>query len=158
MTPLGFEPHDHSDCIDVAVAAARAQCEVNGLHLTPIRQRVLEILLRRHRAVGAYDILAELRSEGQKAQPPVAYRALDFLVGQGFAHRVERRNAFVACSVPGQRHAPVLLICRGCDAVAETQADRDDALGRATAETGFTVERAVLEAEGLCPTCRDATA
>lgn len=155
MTPLGFESHDHSDCIDTALAAAEAQCRANGLHLTPIRLRVLAILLEHHRAMGAYEILDVLGSGGTKPQPPVAYRALDFLVKHCFAHRVERLNAFVACSAPGQRHAAVLLICRNCAAIAEAQADTDAALGRATAGTGFAVERAVMEAEGLCPKCQE---
>ncbi|MCK0168864.1 transcriptional repressor [Jannaschia sp. S6380] len=158
MTPIGFETHNHSDCIDHAVAIVAARCEAEGLRLTPMRRRVLEILLQKHRAVGAYDILEVLRAEGQKAQPPVAYRALDFLVTHGFAHRVERLNAFVACTVPTRRHDPVLLICRGCDAVAEAEADSRDALGHATALTGFVVETAVREAEGLCPACRGTAA
>lgn len=158
MTPLGFEPHNHGDCIDTALAATEAQCAAERLHLTPIRRRVLEILLQHHRALGAYEILEVLRREGQKAQPPLAYRALDFLVTHGFAHRVERLNAFVACSVPGQRHSPVLLICRNCAAVAETPADAAGALGRAATGAGFAVETTVLEAQGLCRHCRDAAA
>ncbi|MGC1261627.1 MAG: transcriptional repressor [Jannaschia helgolandensis] len=154
MTPIGFEKHDHADCIDAAIAAIDVQCNINDLHLTPIRRRVMEILLKEHRAVGAYDILDVLRTDGMRAQPPVAYRALDFLVGHGFAHRVERLNAFVACTAPGQPHAPVLLICRNCNAVAEAHADAGAAFGQATTGADFTVERAVMEAEGLCPACR----
>lgn len=155
MTPLGFETHNHSDCIESALAAVEAQCDDQALKLTPTRRRVLRILLQQHRAVGAYEILEVLRKDGQKAQPPVAYRALEFLVKHGFAHRVERLNAFVACSAPGQRHAPVLLICRNCAAVAETQADATAALGSAATGAGFEVECAVMEAEGLCPKCQD---
>ncbi|SDZ56657.1 Fur family transcriptional regulator, zinc uptake regulator [Jannaschia faecimaris] len=154
MTPIGFEIHDHSDCIDSALAAAEAHCADEGLQLTPIRHRVLAILLAHHRALGAYEILDVLRADGMNAQPPVAYRALDFLVKYGFAHRVERLNAFVACTAPGQSHAPVLLICRNCQAVAETQADSAAALGQAASGANFAVERAVMEAEGLCPTCQ----
>ena len=55
MTPIGFEKHDHADCIDAAIAAIDVQCNINDLHLTPVRRRVMEILLKEHRAVGAYD-------------------------------------------------------------------------------------------------------
>lgn len=154
MTPIGFETHDHSDCIASALAAIEAQCAHDGLQLTPVRHRVLGILLENHRAMGAYEILDVLRQDGTKPTPPVAYRALEFLVKHGFVHRVERLNAFVACSAPGQRHAPVLLICRSCDAVAEAQADGEAALGQAVAGAGFAVERAVMEAEGLCRNCQ----
>lgn len=153
MTPLGFQSHDHSGCIDAALAAAEARCAADGLQLTPGRRRVLEILLREHRALGAYEILEQLREGDRRPQPPMAYRALDFLTAHGFAHRIERLNAFVACNCPDRPHAPVFLICRGCDAVAEAPADRA-ALAPLAADADFALERAVMEAEGLCPGCR----
>ena len=58
---------------------------------------VLEILLESHRAMGAYEVLERLAAEGFGKQPPVAYRALDFLVEHGLALRVRRLNAYAAC-------------------------------------------------------------
>ncbi|UWQ17753.1 transcriptional repressor [Jannaschia sp. M317] len=156
MTPLGFDPHNHAHCIRDAVAAAQDHCAAEGLHLTPVRRRVLELLLDRHRAMGAYDILDVLRAEGLGSQPPVAYRALEFLTKHGFAHRIERLNAFVACTHPAAPHDPAFLICRKCEAVAETAADAR--LGRAAADTGFHVEETVVEMQGLCPKCQDTDA
>ena len=63
------------------------------------------------------EVLDRLRDAGFGSQPPVAYRALDFLVANGFAHKIERLNAFIACAHPGAAHAPAFLICRACDAV-----------------------------------------
>ena len=100
MDPIGFSSHDHTHCITDNMAQIEAHCAKEGLQLTPVRRRVLEILLHEHRALGAYDILDKLRSEGLGSQPPVAYRALDFLVTHGFAHKIERLNAFVACANP----------------------------------------------------------
>jgi Fur family zinc uptake transcriptional regulator len=80
-----------------ALAAAEARCAAGGLRFTPVRRKVLEILLQDHRALGAYSILDRLREEGFGSQPPVAYRALDFLVANGLAHKIERLNAFIAC-------------------------------------------------------------
>jgi len=153
---IGFERHDHAACIEEGAAAAAAYCAENGLHFTPQRRRVLEILLEGHRAMGAYEILDRLRDEGLGAQPPVAYRALDFLTSHGLAHRIERLNAFIACALMGQRHTPAFLICRNCAAVAETATDpTTGALGRAARDAGFSIERAVIEAEGLCPACHE---
>jgi Fur family transcriptional regulator, zinc uptake regulator len=152
-----FDPHDHAACRATALAHAEATCARAGARLTPIRRRVLELLLEDHRALGAYAILDRLRAEGLGAQPPVAYRALDFLVRHRLAHRIEHLNAFVACAHPGRAHAPVFLICRGCSAVAEAPAAPVmAALGRAAAAAGFLVDRAMVEAEGLCPACREA--
>ncbi len=111
--------------------------------------------MQEHSALGAYDILEKLREEGLGSQPPVAYRALDFLTANGFAHKIERLNAFVACAHPGRDHAPAFMICRSCDAVAETPAAQDDdSVATAAVAAGFLIERTVVEAEGLCPACR----
>ncbi|MBI1218455.1 MAG: transcriptional repressor [Rhodobacteraceae bacterium] len=154
---LAFAHHDHAHCVGEVLARAEAASLARGARLTPVRRRTLEILLESHRAMGAYDMLDRLAAEGFGKQPPVAYRALDFLVEQGFAHRINRLNAFTACIHPGEDHAAAFLICRACNAVAEAPAARvRAALDAAGAEIGFTVERATVEALGLCPTCRTA--
>ena len=151
--PVGFTPHDHEDCIAGAIAAAEG-CE----RLTPVRRRVLEILLAEHKAMGAYDILERLAREGRGSQPPVAYRALEFLQKNGFVHKIEHLNAFIACAHPGEEHAPAFLICRGCGAVAETAVPTGGALAAAARAAGFRIERTVVEAEGLCAACREVAA
>lgn len=126
--------------------------------MTPVRRKVLELLLQEHRALGAYAILDLLREAGFGSQPPVAYRALDFLVEHGFVHKVERLNAFVACAHPGLSHSPAFMICRLCDAVAEARsAPSKGELGDAARAAGFQIERTVVEAEGLCPSCAKET-
>ncbi len=153
---VAFSRHDHRGCVEAAMAHADARSRAEGLRLTPVRRRVLEILMREHVALGAYDVLARLRAEGLGSLPPVAYRALDFLVTHGFAHRIERRNAFVACAHPGTEHEPAFLICSGCETVAEARAPAiGTAFGTAARASGFAIGRTVLEAEGLCPACRD---
>lgn len=136
-----------------AQQAAEETCATEGLQLTPIRRRVLEILLEAHAALGAYDVLERLAAEGLGSKPPVAYRALSFLVEHGFAHRIERLNAFVACSLPGEDHAPAFMICRLCRSVEEAIA-ADVGLSRSAKDSGFHIEQTVMEAEGLCPTCQ----
>lgn len=154
--PLGFAQHDHGVCMQDTLAAAEARCAANGLRFTPVRRKVLEILLQDHRALGAYAILDKLREDGFGSQPPVAYRALDFLVANGLAHKIERLNAFTACVHPSHAHTPAFMICRLCDAVAETQSSpARGALGDAARATGFRIERTVVEAEGVCPACAD---
>ncbi|MDX8349274.1 transcriptional repressor [Cognatiyoonia sp. IB215446] len=153
---LGFHEHDHDTCVSGALAAADERCAEKGLRLTPVRRKVLELLLQEHRALGAYTILDLLRDAGFGSQPPVAYRALDFLVENGFVHKVERLNAFVACAHPGENHSPAFMICRVCDAVAEAYSTPSKgALGAAARAAGFQIERTVVEAEGVCPACVD---
>ncbi len=144
-----FRDHDHGHCVAAALAAAEAACAGRGLQLTRARKRVLEILLESHRAIGAYDLLERLVAEGRSAQPPTVYRALAFLTDQGFAHRIERLNAYIACARPGCAHDPAFLICRGCGMVAES-----DARQLAPAAGGFRIDSTVVEAQGLCPACQ----
>jgi Fur family zinc uptake transcriptional regulator len=151
--PSAFAAHDHAACREQGMAAARRICAARGARLTPVRARALEILLESHRALGAYELLDRLKADGFAAQPPAAYRALDFLVAHGLAHRIEKLNAFVACGRPEEGHAPAFMICRGCGAVAESPVQRG-ALDAAAAALGFAIETAVVEAEGLCPACR----
>ncbi len=156
MGETGFAIHDHSGCIKAGLARAGRICAAAGVRLTPVRRKVLEILLAEHRAMGAYEVLDHLTRQGHAAQPPVAYRALDFLVRHGLAHRIERLNAFVACSHSGRAHAPVFLICRACGAVAEAGWQPEAGqIGAAARAHGFSVEAVVAEALGTCPNCRE---
>ena len=141
------------------MAAAEALCAARKLRLTPARAFVLETLLESHRALTAYELLDRLAAAGHGSQPPVAYRALDFLVANGFVHRIERLGAFVACTHGGSDHSAGFLVCRACRTVAETTVRRPEPALVAEAEAaGFTIERTVVEAEGLCARCRDAEA
>jgi Fur family zinc uptake transcriptional regulator len=151
-----FAPHDHAACTATAMAEAEAQLAEGGQRLTPVRRQTLAILLNSPRALGAYEVLERLVAEGFANQPPVAYRALEFLEEQGLVHRIRRLNAFTACMHVGQVHAPAFLICRACHAVAEAPAAAvADALTAAAATLHFTVERSTVEALGLCPACRN---
>ena len=155
MAENGFAAHDHGDCIADGLARAERVCAAAGLRLTPLRRRVLEILLSAHRAMGAYEVLEQLTREGRAAQPPVAYRALDFLVAHGLAHKIERLNAFIACADSGHAHAPVFLICRRCGAVAEaTWQPEAGQIGAAARAHDFAVDAVMAEAMGTCPNCR----
>jgi Fur family zinc uptake transcriptional regulator len=154
-----FAAHDHAHCASDALSRAEALVAAAGARLTPVRRRVLEILLEDHRALGAYDVLGRLAAEGFGNQPPVAYRALEFLVEHGLAHRIQRLNAFTACTHAGEAHAPAFLICRVCSTVAEADAGAARAaLEAGAAKVGFIVERSIIEAVGRCPACREAAA
>lgn len=154
-----FHDHDHANCAEDALAYADELAARKGLRLTPVRRRTLEILLTEHRAMGAYEVLDRLAADGFGNQPPVAYRALEFLVEHDLAHRIQRLNAFAACTHPGDKHSPVFLICRACDTVAEAAAEVVlDAIDSAAEAHGFEVERVNMEVLGLCPACKEADA
>lgn len=149
-----FRPHDHHRCQQVARAAAQADCRARGLRLTPARACVLDALLETHRALTAYELLDRLKAAGLGRQPPIVYRALDFLVSNGFAHRIERFGAYVACVRGGLPHRAAFLVCRSCRHVSEAELDAPERMLQDEAGAlGFCLERVTVEAEGLCATC-----
>ncbi len=156
---LAFAEHDHARCRETLLDQLARTARARGLRLTPARRRVLELLSEAHRAMGAYELLDRLRAEGLGSQPPVVYRALDFLIEAGFAHKLERLNAYVACCHPagdaGSAHAASFLICAVCRRVAEIEdPGLDFAVAQAASRQGFAMRRTVLEIEGACPGCR----
>ncbi len=148
---------DPADFVERALDDAVARCKADGLRMTSGRRKVLELLLREHRPLGAYEILDLMSAEGERVGPPIAYRALQFLTENGFAHKIERLNAYIACAHPDQHHSPAFMICRKCHSVEETHlSPAKGALGAAAREAGFQIERTMVEAEGICPTCAEA--
>ncbi|XWN31717.1 MAG: transcriptional repressor [Devosia sp.] len=127
-----------------------------ALNLTPVRRRVLELLQGSKKAFGAYEVLDRLTEEGFGSKPPVAYRALDFLMQHGLVHRIEKLNAYVACPHPEDDHSPAFLVCRNCRLVAEAHCHLDTVLSASASGEGFTIERTVVEAIGLCKACGEA--
>lgn len=149
--------HDHGACRSAALDAAHRLAQSRGLRLTPTRARVLEIVAESHKPLGAYDILERLSGERGRVAPPTIYRALSFLVEQGFVHRIEQLNAFVACFGAETSHEAGFLICETCKTVEEVA---EPALARAIAAAvsahRFKPTRAVVEITGLCATCAKA--
>jgi Fur family transcriptional regulator, zinc uptake regulator len=141
--------------IEIAVARAQRICTLRGARLTPVRRRVLELILRAEQPTKAYALLAELKQERGKLGPPTVYRALDFLLAHKLIHRVETSNAFVACDDAEHSHQSQFVICEDCGATEEIQDDEIVACLRRLGERrGFAVERQVIEARGLCPACQ----
>jgi Fur family zinc uptake transcriptional regulator len=147
--------HDHARCSTDAMAVAEALCAQRGQRLTPIRRKVLGTLLASHKPLGAYEIIERLASKGARPAPITAYRALEFLRQNGLVHRIECRNAFIACvhnHVAGA--LVVFLICERCGAVGEaSSADVTTTLTSAARAVGFTPKSPVIELTGVCTHC-----
>tara|TARA_R110002110_G_scaffold53165_3_gene153797 strand:- start:553 stop:1026 length:474 start_codon:yes stop_codon:yes gene_type:complete len=155
MTNQTALPHDHEHCIDNALTLARELCSQREVKLTPIREKVLEIVWRSHKPVGAYDVLDTLARSHKAARPPTVYRALDFLMAEGLIHKIESLNAYLGCGEAGHTHESQFLICRSCGTAEEiVDGALDAALDAATTRSGFAVERKVVEIAGMCRRCQ----
>lgn len=130
-------------------------CAARGVRLTPQRKRVFELICASLKASSAYELLEQLKATEPQAKPPTVYRALDFLLEQGFIHRVESTNSFIqCCSCNAHKHYSHLLICDKCNNVIELQDDSLVALLAGNAEKhGFNITNHVIESHGVCQSC-----
>ena len=152
---IPYRPHNHDACVSQTLTDARTICQRQNARLTPIRERVLELIWQSHKPLGAYDVLAELSSDGHNAAPPTVYRALDFLQQHGLVHRIASLNAFIGCTHAGESHTGMFLICRACGNVLElTAPEVSTEVRKAASGEGFRPETTTLEIAGLCPRCQ----
>ncbi len=149
-----FNTHNHKDCISTSLFELEKYCKESNQKLSKVRRKVLEILLESHKALGAYEILDKLKANGFPSQPPVAYRAINFLLQVGFVHKIEKFNSYIACSNPGKFHKPAFLICRKCNLVSETnQKTSNQKIFLEAKNNNFFVENSIIEIIGVCQNC-----
>ncbi|HUG56960.1 MAG TPA: Fur family transcriptional regulator [Candidimonas sp.] len=151
-------PPKHSTsppAIEATLRTAESLCMQRGKRLTPIRRKVLEILLAQKRSLKAYELLELIRDVQHGAAPPTVYRALDFLVDEGLVHRLDAINAWTAClDAAGERH-DLLVVCTQCGAVAElSDPDLSRQLASKVANAGFVLSGHETELRALCSKCR----
>ncbi|WP_313589701.1 zinc uptake transcriptional repressor Zur [Pantoea septica] len=139
---------------------AEKLCLQRGVRLTAQRAEVLRLMAAQHGSISAYDLLDQLRASEPQAKPPTVYRALDFLLEQGFIHRVESNNSYVVCHhFEAPAHTSVMLVCDRCAAVTEKPAQGvENIIADLAGEARFTLRHSVIEAHGLCTRCAEVEA
>jgi Fur family zinc uptake transcriptional regulator len=147
--------HDHGRCAAEAIHHAERICRDRAQKFTPIRRHVLGALLASHRPLGAYEVIDTLAKSMPRPAPITVYRALDFLMANGLVHRIESRNAYLACAHDHDAAAAVaFLICDRCGSVGEIPAAPvARSLGVAARATGFAPKLSVVEITGTCAHC-----
>ena len=147
--------HGHHN-VETRLAEAEVLCAATGARLTPLRKEVLALILNATGPMGAYDLLAKIKSNADRpAAPPTVYRTLDFLLEKGLIHRLTSINAYIPCCHPREGHQAAFLICTDCKSVTEASAQgllqQLDAL---SAADGFTAQHSIIEISGMCQQCR----
>ena len=154
-----IDPTHHVHDAEDFVSAVERACSERGLRLTPIRARVLQLVGDAGKPIKAYDLLERVRdgagAGAGAAAPPTVYRALDFLLANGFIHKLESINAFVACHHPNSaQHSVPFLICDRCHSAVELEdAQVVAALDERARALGFVPQALTLEVHGLCAKC-----
>jgi len=147
--------HPHSPSDAQLLVHAEQVCLARGVAFTPIRRDVFQLLSRHDRPVGAYELLDELKALRPRAAPVTVYRALDFLLEAGLAHRINALNAFTACRGSDLSHKGLMLICSKCYQVIELE-DRkvERSIQRSAADLAFQTGDEPVEVVGTCSACR----
>ncbi|WCM22292.1 transcriptional repressor [Paraburkholderia bryophila] len=159
-TAHAHEPgHMHGVSQEAALTLADEYCRERGEKLTPIRRKVLELLLNSGRATKAYSLLDEMRQIHPGSAPPTVYRALDFLLTAGLVHRIESINAFTVCHDLTQCQHGILVVCQQCGNVTELhQPKLRQALVAQIEDAGYRLASDEIELKGLCSACQAAEA
>jgi Fur family transcriptional regulator, zinc uptake regulator len=114
---------------------------------------IVDALRGAGRPVSAYELIEQVREHGVTA-PPTVYRALQRLIDDGLAHRLESLNAFVACNHPHHASKAVFAICDTCGAVTEfDSASAIKTLQGWAKAAEFQVRTMTLELRGKCKNC-----
>ena len=146
--------HDHHN-VETRLAEAENLCAIAGARLTPLRKEVLELILNATGPMGAYDLLAKIKSESDRpAAPPTVYRTLDFLLEKGLIHRLTSINAYIPCCHPREGHQAAFLICTECRSVKEASAQGlIQQLDQLAASDQFFAQHSIIEISGKCHQC-----
>ena len=154
MSDHAFHPPS-AETVAARLDVAESLCEQRGRRLTPIRRKVLELLLRHGRSLKAYELLDAMRTIHPGAAPPTVYRALDFLLAEGLIHRLDAVNAWSACcDVEGGGH-DLLVVCTCCGGVSEvSDPELSRQLAARVSKMGYVPATHEIEIRALCPNCQ----
>ena len=125
-------------------------------NLSKNQRIVLDIIEKAKGPLKAYSILFNVQKKGIKA-PPQIYRALDKLIEIGKIHKIESKNAFVACRSSNCEisKATAFSICESCEMVDEiSDVKLSKYLSGYSDKKGMKFKKFNLEFFGLCKKCR----
>ena len=117
---------------------------------------VLDIVEKAKGPLKAYSILFNVQKKGINA-PQQIYRALDKLIEAGKIHKIESKNAFVACKNSNCEvsKATAFSICENCEIVDEiSDTNLSKYLSKFNNKKGMKFKRFNLEFFGLCKKCK----
>ena len=124
--------------------------------LSKNQQIIFDLIDKSSEPLKAYTILFNVQRKGIKA-PPQVYRALDKLVEIGKIHKIESKNAFVACKNSDCEisKATAFSICESCEVVDEiSDVKLSKYLSSFNHKKGMKFKRFNLEFFGLCKKCK----
>ena len=145
---------NHKTCVNKTLKKVETICKQKELKLTKLRQRVLKLIWKSHNYVKAYDLLEELKQIDPAAKPPTIYRTLDFLIENGFIHKIQSLNAYIGCAHPNEHKECYFLICKKCQNIEECCSKKiDKVVTSTTVKNNFKPNQVTFEISGVCQEC-----
>tara|TARA_B000000475_G_scaffold129080_1_gene104103 strand:+ start:63 stop:458 length:396 start_codon:yes stop_codon:yes gene_type:complete len=123
--------------------------------LSKNQQIIFDLIKKSNEPLKAYSILSNVQKKGIKA-PLQVYRALDKLVEIGKIHKIESKNAFMACqnSRCQVAKATAFSICENCEKVSEIKNSKlFEYLKDFNDKSGMKYKKYNLEFFGVCNEC-----
>lgn len=137
---------------------AIAACKKNKAQLTPLRETVLDLLLKHQGVLKAYQLLNDMQTLRDNVAPPTVYRALDFWVSQGILHKVQSLGGYILCQHDDHEHCHqgLILLCDECQNIFEECSSlKSGELRKELEEKGFKINMDQLVITGTCQTCQN---
>lgn len=139
---------------DAFVKNIEVYCGNENIRFTDARREVAKIIAQSDKAIGAYDILDQLKDVLDNPKPPTVYRAVEFLVEHHFIHKIESLNAFVSCCTDHRHAGSQFLVCDKCGRVEEAHlCSMPESLSKAVSKAQFSADSWNVEVHGLCGSC-----
>ncbi|MDG1185341.1 MAG: Fur family transcriptional regulator [SAR86 cluster bacterium] len=139
----------------ITIKKVQELCENRKLNLTPSRTKIMSALIDQKKPKTAYEILERIHKKDSSAKPATIYRALDFLCSNGFAHRIETDNTYIACDGEESPHVAQFLICLECKKAIEFHSHKATTeISKRANQEGFKITEEILEAKGFCQNCQ----
>lgn len=123
--------------------------------LTPARLAAYAEVVSCGQPLSAYELIARLeKREDRKIAPLTVYRHLEFLMRVGLVHRLESKQAYLACEHPEHEHESQYLLCSSCGRADELESKKlGQLLDKLMDKRGFQAVNSVVEVTGLCSDC-----
>lgn len=136
------------------VTRAIQHLQGRGHRLTSSRRRVIEALAAAERPLSAYALLDQLRTGGEPFVLMTLYRTLEVLEQLGLVHHLVFSGGYLPCALGEHSGCHHYVSCRGCQEVREIRCPGVSRIERRVGtNTGFRIERHLLEFVGLCAEC-----
>lgn len=142
----------HHQCEIEAVQTAEMLCEKHSHRFTESRRQVFEALISSHKALTAKELMQFIENK----QPPITYRALEFLTEIGLAHHISSINAYIACThAHKEAHISEFLICTNCHEIKEIDfSEQASIIENSAKKSNFKPLETNIEVLGLCASCQ----